>query len=101
MIRLSSHTWFELLRIYSFKSFIFGSGLYRYNQGWRGGAFDNPIGHTAEVKVGFAAPAGHYNEVDLFIFDQFKNFRGRFADTDMTYIEWTGIEKFFANFVQP
>jgi len=48
--------------------------LNRYDQGWRGGALDNPIGHTAEVKVGFAAPAGHYDKVDVIILDQFKKF---------------------------
>jgi hypothetical protein len=50
--------------------------------------------------VGFTATAGHYNEVDLFFFDQLENFSGRFSDTDMPYVEGTGIEKFLTDFVQ-
>jgi hypothetical protein len=50
--------------------------------------------------MGFAATAGHYDEIDLFFFDQLENFGGWFSDADMPYIEGTGIEKFFTYFVQ-
>ena len=75
--------------------------LYRYNQGWRGCAFNYTVGHTAEVKVGFAAPTGHNDDIDIFFLYQLEDFFGRFTNADVSYVEGAFIKKFFTDFVQP
>jgi len=54
-------------------------------------AFKNPFSHTSEIKMPLIAPVGQNDQINLFRLNEFQDFIGWFADTDVTNVERTGI----------